>query len=246
MNDGEHGFELQAVSVRAGDVVLLRDLDLALPAGGWTAIVGPSGSGKSTLLRLLNRLCEPSSGQVRWRDKPLPEYDVRALRREVALVVQQPRLGPGCVRDNLDTPHRLGAIDAETARQRLPQACEVAQLDQKLLERDVAQISGGERQRVALARALMLAPRALLLDEPTAALDRNTARALIGALDALRRTQSLTLIAVTHRIEELAELAASCVVLAAGTVVEQGAPAELMRRPESEVARALHGSGSPS
>src|SRR5436190_9734967 len=160
MNDVEHGFELQAVSVRAGDAGLLSDVDLALPAGAWTAIVGPSGSGKSTLLRLLNRLCEPSGGSVRWHGKALPDFDVRALRREVGLVVQQPRLGPGCVRDQLDAPLKLGAIDAATARERLPQACEVAQLDQKLLDRDTAQISGGERQRVALARALMLGPRA--------------------------------------------------------------------------------------
>jgi ABC-type methionine transport system ATPase subunit len=246
MNDVEHGFELQAVSVRAGDALLLQDVDLALPAGAWTAIVGPSGSGKSTLLRLLNRLCEPSGGSVRWHGKPLPDYDVRALRREVGMVVQQPRLGPGCVRDQLDTPHKLGAIDAATARERLPQVCEVAQLDQKLLDRDTAQISGGERQRVALARALMLAPRALLLDEPTAALDRTTARALIAGLEALRRSQQLTLVAVTHRIEELAEIATTCAVLAAGRVVERGVPRELMQKPDSEVARALHGAGSPS
>jgi ABC-type methionine transport system ATPase subunit len=122
----------------------------------------------------------------------------------------------------------------------------VAQLDQKLLDRDTAQISGGERQRVALARALMLAPRALLLDEPTAALDRATARALLGGLDALRRTQQLTLVAVTHRIEELSDMAAACVVLAAGRVVEQGVARELMQNPNSEVARSLHGTGSPS
>jgi ABC-type methionine transport system ATPase subunit len=246
MDEVEPGFELQAVSVRAGETVLLCDLDLAMPGAAWTAVLGPSGSGKSTLLRLLNRLCEPSAGRVCWRGKALPDYDVRALRREVALVVQQPRLGPGSVRDQLDTPRKLGAIDAETARARLPQACELAQLDQKLLERDAASISGGERQRVALARALMLAPRALLLDEPTAALDRHTARALISALERLRREQGVTVVAVTHRVEELAEIAARCVVLVSGRVCEQGTPAELIARPDSELARALHGSGSPA
>jgi ABC-type methionine transport system ATPase subunit len=219
MAASEHqGFELRGVSVLVGTALLLRDLDIHIARGAWTALVGPSGSGKTTLLRVLNRLAEPSAGSVLWNGKPLPEYDVRALRREVGLVVQQPRLGQGSVRTSLELPQQLGAIDAATARERLPRACEVAQLDARLLDRDVSSLSGGERQRVALARTLMLAPRALLLDEPTAALDRNTARALLSALDHLRTEQGVTLIAATHRDEELSTFAAARVVLAAGAV----------------------------
>jgi ABC-type methionine transport system ATPase subunit len=220
MQDTRQGFELEGVSVRAGEAVLLRDLDLSVPAGVWTALTGPSGSGKSTLLRLLNRLESPSQGSVRWSGKALPDYDVRALRREVGLVVQQPRLGQGSVRTSLDLPRQLGAIDAATAEQRLPEACDIAQLDTRLLERDLGSLSGGERQRVALARTLMLAPRALLLDEPTAALDRDTARDLLAALDRLRSERGLTLVAVTHRVEELSAFGASQVVLCEGRVVE--------------------------
>lgn len=226
------GFRLQGVSVRAGASVLLDAIDLTLPRGAWSAVVGPSGSGKSTLLRLLNRLADPSAGTVYWRGQPLPSYDVRALRREVGLVVQQPRLGQGSVRGSLELPARLGAIDDATARERLPRVCEIAQLPDSLLERELSEISGGERQRVALARTLMLQPRALLLDEPTAALDRDTARKLIAALERLRRETDLTLVAVTHRTEELAELAELCVVLAAGTIAEQGPPRQVLRHQE--------------
>jgi ABC-type methionine transport system ATPase subunit len=218
LEDTRPGFELRGVSVVAGTAVLLRDLDLRLAAGGWTALLGPSGSGKTTLLRLLNRLAEPSAGSVHWNGRALPDYDVRALRREVGLVVQQPKLGSGSVRDNLDLPRRLGGIDAATARERLPQVCDVAQLDARFLDRDLGSLSGGERQRVALARALMLAPRALLLDEPTAALDRGTARAVLNALDALRIERGLTLVAATHRVEELAQFGAAQITLERGAV----------------------------
>jgi ABC-type methionine transport system ATPase subunit len=240
------GFRLQGVSVRAGAAVLLDAIDLALPRGAWSAVVGPSGSGKTTLLRLLNRLADPSAGTIYWGGQPLPSYDVRALRREVGFVVQQPRLGQGNVRSSLELPLRLGAIDAAAARERLPRVCEIAQLPESVLERDLAEISGGERQRVALARALMLEPRALLLDEPTAALDRETARKLIAALERLRSETNLTLIAVTHRVEELAELAELCVVLSAGRIAEQGPPREVLHHPKSEVARTLLSSRPPA
>jgi len=242
MPDPQQGFRLEAVTVRAGGATLLAEVDLTLPGGAWTALVGPSGSGKTTLLRLLNRLGEPSAGSVSWAGQALSSYDVRALRRQVGMVVQQPRLTQGSVRHSLELPLRLGAIDAAQSRERLPWACDVAQLAQSMLEREVAALSGGERQRVALARALMLAPQALLLDEPTSALDRETARKLVAALERLRTERGTTLVAVTHRIDEVAAFAGLCVVLDRGRVAEQGPPAQVMTNPRTAVARELLGS----
>jgi ABC-type methionine transport system ATPase subunit len=239
MNHAHQGFRLEGVSVRAGDAILLDGIELELPASAWTVVLGASGSGKTTLLRLLNRLSDPSTGRVCWAGRALTDYDVRALRRQVGMVVQQPRLGQGRAQDALDLPVRLGGVDAATARERLPRVCEIAQLPQSLLGRELGSLSGGERQRLALARTLLLEPRALLLDEPTAALDRDTARALLAALERLRRDTGITVVAVTHRVEELAELAELCVVLAAGRVAEQGAPKHVLHGPQSEVVRAL-------
>jgi ABC-type methionine transport system ATPase subunit len=232
-------FEIVGVWVEVGDAVLLRDVTLDIAAGRWTALIGPSGSGKSTLVRLLNRLIEPSRGVVRYLGRPLADHDVRALRREVGLLVQQPRLSAGTARRNLMLPVELGSVEPEQAATRLPWACEVAQLDRGLLERDVNALSGGERQRVALARALLLEPKVLLLDEPTSALDRSTARQLMAALERLRRERGTTLVAVTHRIEEMARLQGDCVVLDGGQVVEHGSAHELLNAPQSAVARDL-------
>lgn len=244
MDHAQKGFRLQGVSVRVGASVLLDAIDLELPAAAWTLVLGASGSGKTTLIRLLNRLSEPSAGCVYWNGRALPSYDVRVLRREVGMVVQQPRLGQGRVQDSLELPMRLGALEPASARERLPRVCEIAQLPKSLLEREMAALSGGERQRVALARALLLEPRALLLDEPTAALDRDTARNLVAALEELRRSVGITLVAVTHRVEELAELAEQCVVLQAGRLAEHGPARQVLHGLTGEASRALLGPGS--
>ena len=223
----KRGFRLQGVCVAQNGAAILQDVELALPGGGWSAIVGASGSGKTTLLRVLNRLNEPSAGTVAFGERALQDFDVRVLRRTVGLVVQQPRLGAGSARMCLELPIRLGALTAETARTRLPWACAIAQLPSSVLDRELHALSGGERQRVALARALMLEPAALLLDEPTAALDRDTARQMIAALDGLRRERAITVVAVTHRVEELAAFEPYCAVLAHGRVLEHGPAAQL-------------------
>lgn len=233
------GFELEGVRVRAGRTDVLAGIDAVFPEGAWTALIGPSGSGKTTLLRLLNRLTEPSAGEVRWRGRPLPELDVRALRREVGLVAQQPRLSAGTVEDNLKLPVALGSVSAAQADERLAGAIARAGIDPKLLGRDIADLSGGERQRVALARTLLLAPSALLLDEPSAALDPRSARALMQSLDTLRREAQTTLVVVTHRLAEAREHADHVLVLDQGRVVEAGPARLVLEAPASMVTKLL-------
>jgi len=165
-------FSLEEVTVRRGGTLLLDRVTCQIPAGACTAVTGPSGSGKTTLLRLLNRLEEPDAGQVRLDGRPLPDLDVLALRRQVALVAQAPVLLTGQVLDelragqpSLDEGQAAGLLD----RVSLPIA---------MLGRGTAGLSGGEAQRLCLARALAAGPQVLLLDEPTSALDAVSALAV--------------------------------------------------------------------
>ena len=151
--------------------------------------MGASGAGKSTLLRCLNRLADPDAGTVTLDGRDIREIDPPALRRRVALVAQAPVMLPGTVADNL--AYGLPALDDPAP------ALAAAGLDATFLPRTAGALSGGERARVALARALTRAPDAILLDEPTAALDEDTARTIADTIVALAR-RDLIVIVATH------------------------------------------------
>jgi UDP-glucose/iron transport system ATP-binding protein len=165
-------FSLESVTVRRGGTLLLDQVTCQIPAGTCTALTGPSGSGKTTVLRLLNRLDDPDTGRVYLDGCPLPELDVLALRRRVALVAQAPVLLTGQVLDEL----RAGQPDL--AEQDAAGLLEQVSLPAAMLGRGTAGLSGGEAQRLCLARALAAGPQVLLLDEPTSALDAVSAHAV--------------------------------------------------------------------
>ncbi|MFL6138443.1 MAG: ATP-binding cassette domain-containing protein [Frankiaceae bacterium] len=217
---GEPLFVIDDVTVAhpsvAGDRHSLHGVTQPLAAARVTALVGPSGAGKTTLLRLLNRLEEPSSGQVRFHGRPLPAYDVLALRRRVGMLQQSPVLLGATVLDDL----RVGApglTEAEAAvlldRVGLP--------PDELADRRTEGLSGGEAQRLCLARALAIGPEVLLLDEPTSALDSFAAaaveRVVRGLVDA-----GLTVVMVSHDLRQARRLADDVVVLIGGQVAHAG------------------------
>ncbi len=165
-------FALEQVTVRRGGTLLLDQVTCQIPAGACTAVTGPSGAGKTTLLRLLNRLEEPDAGRVYLDGRALPDLDVLALRRRVALVAQAPVLLASRILDeqragrpDLDQDQAAGLLDQVS----LPAA---------MLTRSTAGLSGGEAQRMCLARTLATRPQVLLLDEPTSALDPASAHAV--------------------------------------------------------------------
>jgi ABC-type multidrug transport system fused ATPase/permease subunit len=194
------GIEARGLFLQRGGRQVLRDVSLVVPAGLVTALLGPSGAGKSTLLRCLNRLVAPDRGEVLLDGRDIRELAPRELRRRVGLVAQTPVMLPGSVRDNV-----LYAIDAPVAGQ-AEAAVHAAGLDEGFLERPARELSGGERARVALARALSREPTVLLLDEPTAALDHDTAARVGQTLRALA-DGGLAVCLATHDLDLAAHVA---------------------------------------
>jgi putative ABC transport system ATP-binding protein len=223
-----HDWDYRGVLFELEDVCLTRNGELVLDgvtAGlreGATCVAGPSGSGKSTLLRLLNRLSDPERGSVSFRQRDVREYDVLELRREACLVPQLPALLEGTVAENVRFGPRLRGGEQEVEVERW---LELAGLDASFAERDGDKLSVGEQQRVMLARALALEPKVLLLDEPTSALDEEARDAIEATLASLRERLELSIVLVTHDLEQARRLSEWVVRIDKGRVTEQG-PAE--------------------
>lgn len=215
-------FSLREVRLSRRGRRVLDGVSAEIPTGA-TAIVGPSGSGKSTLLRLLNRLADPDSGEVLYRDRPLASYEPLALRREVSLVPQLPALLEGAVGDNLAYAARLAGEELDAAR-----CLRLAGLGAEFAARDVGELSVGEQQRAMLARALAQRPAVLLLDEPTSALDQAAREAVEEALAELRRELDISLVVVTHDPEQARRLGEWVVRIEAGRVAGCGPLAEVL------------------
>jgi putative ABC transport system ATP-binding protein len=215
-------FELRNVSLTRGDRRVLDAVSVAIPVGA-TAIVGPSGAGKSTLLRLLNRLADPDSGTISYRQRPLVEYDPLSLRREVSLVPQLPALLEGTVESNLAYAAQLAGEPLE-----LDRCLRLAGLPGKFGERDVSRLSVGEQQRAMLARALAQRPEVLLLDEPTSALDHAARDAIEATLAELRRELEISVVLVSHDPEQARRLGEWVVRLEDGRAVESGPLREVL------------------
>jgi putative ABC transport system ATP-binding protein len=204
---------------------LLRGVSFELERGEVLAVVGPSGAGKSTLLRLLNRLDEPTAGQVLLNGTDTRTLVPRELRRRVGMVMQRPYLFPGTVAENIGYgPSQHG------------QTIAAAQVDEMLAGvglggyagRDPTTLSGGEAQRIAILRAVANDPEVLVLDEPTSALDavfRETVETVLEQIIARRR---LTCVWVTHSPEQARKVADRVLALAAGQVQALGTPAEVL------------------
>jgi ABC-type iron transport system FetAB ATPase subunit len=183
--------ETQGLVVERGGRVLAREVDLAVRPGEVLALVGPSGVGKSSLLRCLVRLDEPAGGRVLVDGADASELEPCALRRRVGLVTQAPVMLEGDVRANL----AYGIEEPDDAA--LREALAATGLDRSFMDRTAKELSGGESARVAMARALARDPVALLLDEPTAALD-SVATAAIEELVGALAGRGLGILIVTH------------------------------------------------
>ena len=215
----------------APDKIVIKDLNLTIKPGEHLAFVGPSGSGKSTLANLLLGLYAPTSGRILIDGVPQSEWDMRWIRRQMAVVMQESILLSGSVGENI----RFAKPDASDAEIRA--AAKMANAEEFILkmpegfktpvgERGVA-LSGGQRQRIAIARSVLRNPPVLILDEATSALDYESERLIQEALERLAHGR--TVITIAHRLSTIKN-ADRIVVLHNGKIVEQGGYRELVQR----------------
>ncbi len=208
------------------------DLNLTVPRGRTTVLIGPSGSGKSTVLRLLNGLIEPESGDVLFDSVRLTRESVRPIRRRMGYMVQSGGLFPHLTcRQNIELAARHFGMTSPARAERLAELAALTRYPEDALDRFPARISGGQRQRAALMRALFLDPDVLLLDEPLGALDPLVRRDLSEDLRRIFLTLSKTVVFVTHDMAEAAFFGDSVVLLSGGRIAQAGKLRDLRERP---------------
>jgi tungstate transport system ATP-binding protein len=226
------------LSVLFGEKVILRIEQVHFPAGRIHAVVGPSGAGKSTLLRVINLLERPAAGLMRFWDHTLHLASVSssqglAIQRQMAFVSQVPVMFRCTVFDNAAMGLRYRKVDERTIATKVMRALEMVELTS--LSRQLATtLSGGEAQRVALARAMVLEPRLLLLDEPTANLDPYNVAIIEQVIRDLHRQHGMTILIVTHNLAQAKRLADICLFLHKGKLVEMSDADSFFHSPKSE------------
>ncbi|NQF12795.1 energy-coupling factor transporter ATPase [Brevibacillus sp. HB1.3] len=215
----------------------LDQVTIQVAEGECLAIIGHTGSGKSTLIQHFNGLIRPQSGTViiNGMDVSQPKIDIRTLRRQVGLVFQNPedQLFEKLVGDDVAYgPFRMG-LPLEEVRRRVQWAMDLVGLSfQEMKDRPTFALSGGQKRKVALAGVLSLQPKVLVLDEPTAGLDPRSRLELLERIRRLNREEKLTVIFVSHNMEEVAKLADRVYVMANGHSVCEGTPREIFGNQE--------------
>lgn len=215
----------------------LDDVSLTIHDGEFVGLIGHTGSGKSTLVQHLNGLILPTSGQITVDGMDLADKntDKRAIRRRVGLVFQYPEnqlFEETVAKDIAFGPKNLGLDEAEIDR-RVRTAMRRVALDyDKLSQRSVFELSGGQMRRVAIAGVLAMEPQTLVLDEPCAGLDPKGREEILGLISDLHRESGATIVMVSHSMDDVAALAERVIVMNHGKVTMDGTPREVFSRGE--------------
>ncbi len=196
---------------------IIENINFSVEKANILTIIGPSGSGKSSMLRCINRLYEPTAGQIMLNGQDINTLLPTDLRRKIGMIFQKTAVFDGTVAENLSYGPRL--CGQNLAESELRELMNAVDLDEKLLERPASELSGGQEQRLSIARALANRPEVLLLDEPTSALDPATVNHVEQSLLRVRNEHGLTLIWVSHDIEQARRVADHVLLLEQGKVI---------------------------
>ena len=235
--------EIRNVSASYGDHEVLRQITLAVEKGEFLVIIGPSGCGKTTLLKMINGLVLPVDGEVLGEGERLAACDLTSLRRRIGYAVQGAKLFPHLtVEDNICyVPGLDKKLSKEDRRKLSGKMLELVELPAELAKRFPRQLSGGQKPSVGIARAMAASPDILLMDEPFGAVDEITRRALQGELLALQKKTGITIVFITHDIEEAFKLGSRILIMKDGVIWQEGKKEELLHAPRDGFVKQLIG-----
>ena len=220
----------------------VKDVDLEIKTGDIFGIIGLSGAGKSSLIRLLNRLEEPTSGQIIIDGvdmTSLSKAELLEKRKKIGMIFQHFNLlSSRTVGENVAFSLEIAKWEKSKIKARVQELLEVVELSDKI-DYYPSQLSGGQKQRVAIARALANNPDILLSDEATSALDPKTTKAILELIRNIQKKFGLTVVMITHQMEVIKEICNKVAVMSAGKIVECGGVHHIFSNPQSEITKEL-------
>lgn len=226
----------QNVSKRYNERLVLDSFDATIADGEFFVLVGPSGSGKTTTLKMINRLIEPTDGDIYLNDQRLIDYPLKELRLSIGYVLQQIALFPNLtVAENIELIPEMKHWDKAKRRERTEELLRKVNLPpEEYLKRKPAELSGGEQQRIGILRAIAAKPDVILMDEPFSALDPISRGQLQLLIKELHKELQSTIVFVTHDMNEALLLGDRICVMKEGKIIQIDTPEQIRKAPANE------------
>ena len=237
--------EMKNISKKVGNKIILDDISLKIDEGSFVVFIGPSGCGKTTTLKLMNKLIEPTSGEIYIDGKPISKEDPIKLRRNIGYVIQSIGLFPHLtIRENIELipQFKKDQTDEEIEEKTLELMKMVGLNPNEFLDKYPSELSGGQQQRIGLVRAIATDAKIILMDEPFSALDPITRNQLQEWLYSLQEELKKTIVFVTHDMDEALKLADKICIMKDGKVQQYDTVENLLRNPANEFVRNFIGS----
>lgn len=235
--------EYKNIALRYTEKDILKDVNLLIEDGEFMVLVGPSGSGKTTMIKMINRLLEPTGGNIYMNGKRIKDYNERELRLSTGYVLQQIALFPNLtVAENIALiPEMKGWSKEQIASKTEELLDKVGLPATEYVNRMPSELSGGEQQRIGIVRAIIGEPKILLMDEPFSALDAISRKQLQTLTKDLHKEFGMTTIFVTHDTDEALKLGDRIAVLEEGEIVQVADPKTILAQPANDFVADLFG-----
>ena len=228
--------EFKSVSKRFKEADVLTDISFKINTGELVTIIGSSGCGKTTTLKMINRLLEPTKGQIYIDGEDISKKDIIKLRRSMGYVIQQTGLFPHMtIRENIEIIPKVERYEEAQIIQRTSELMEMVGLNRaRFLDRYPNELSGGQQQRVGVARAFATDPDIILMDEPFSALDPITREGLQDELIELQIKLKKTIVFVTHDMDEAIRISNHICIMNEGGIIQYDTPENILRNPKNQ------------